>query len=69
MLAFGKIENEQCILTFNTGGIINVISLTLEDSEQLFKTMLKEIYKYKINQLDYSEQLAITDDDHKDSLN
>ena len=57
MYAFGKIDEKTSMLniTFNTNGITSIITLDLEDAEAFFKKMLQDIYKYKIDELNYEQ--------------
>lgn len=54
MLAFGRIDSEKDLLniTFNSGNILNIIALDIDEAEKFFKKMLQEIYTYKLNSID-----------------
>ena len=54
MLAFGRIDPEKNLLnlTFNSGNLLNIVALDIDEAEQFFKKMLQEIYTYKLNSID-----------------
>lgn len=54
MLAFGRIDPEKNLLnlTFNSGNLLNIVALDIDEAEQFFKKMLSEIYTYKLNSID-----------------
>ncbi len=54
MLALGKIDSEKNLLnlTFNSGNILNIIAIDINEAETFFKQMLSEIYTYKLNSIE-----------------
>lgn len=42
MLAFGRIDSDKDLLniTFNSGNILNIIALDIDEAEKFFKKML-----------------------------
>ena len=54
MLALGKIDSEKNLLnlTFNSGNILNIIAIDINEAETFFKQMLQEIYTYKLNSIE-----------------
>ena len=54
MLAFGKIDPEKNLLnlTFNSGNILNIIAMDIDEAEKFFKKMLSDIYTHKLNSID-----------------
>ena len=54
MVALGKIDGEQNLLnlTFNSGNLLTIIAIDIDEAEKFFKKMLSEIDTHKLNSID-----------------